>query len=222
MSFLGSDFLEQSHKRSIIPLPTDTAVPISNYESNLKTKGNNPIPTPSTVVEQNSLGYESNSLNRSSTNQGVYNVSQAEANRKDLVSNQLIESIKGGRVREVHLRRKSGFNGFGFNLQYNKIYYLISDIESNSPSEAGDLRANDVIHFINTQSTRDMPHSDFVQIVQKSSKIDFIVQPFDAYQRAYPEAVARSFTPTSSVKHEPEQDKRKSILSRAFGKLTRR
>lgn len=135
---------------------------------------------------------------RPSAESGVYRVRQAEQNSS---SNPYApaapaappapafpSTIRGENLRRIHLKRASNFNGYGFHLQYNKVYYLVHRVENGSPSETGNLRPNDVIHSINDKLTEKMPHPDFVQIVNSSAELDFVVQNLDDFLRAYPQA----------------------------------
>lgn len=107
------------------------------------------------------------------------------------------------------------------------MYYLVHRVENRSPSETGNLRANDVIHSINGKLTEKMPHSDFVQIVNSCAELDLIVQNIDDYLRAYPQASRNPTTTTTtsgntatpSNSNPTDNSKKSNGVSRAFGLL---
>jgi C-terminal processing protease CtpA/Prc len=126
-------------------------------------------------------------------------------------------------MRDVLLRRVSDFQGFGFHLQYNKVYYLVQRVEAGSPAENGGLRPNDVILSINQQSTTGMIHERFVEIVNGNTNVTFLVQSLEDYLRANPQRVRTQPTiPTVTAAPPIEPEKPKSSLSKALGKLTNR
>jgi C-terminal processing protease CtpA/Prc len=107
-------------------------------------------------------------------------------------------------------------------LQYNKVYFLVHQVEGHSPAEAGDLRANDIIHSVNDKLTEKMPHSTFVDIVHSSSRVKFIVQDLNNYLKVHPAVVRtpmnKSTVPT--VAPTDNIDKYKAGLSKAFNKIS--
>lgn len=90
-------------------------------------------------------------------------------------------------VREIHLRRTSNYQGFGFHLEYNKIFYLIHRIEENSPAARSGLRTRDIILQINQEPTDNMTHTSFVKKVNDSPEVHLLVQNFESYLRTHPE-----------------------------------
>jgi hypothetical protein len=134
-------------------------------------------------------------------------------------------SINGDGLHEVHLIRSSDFQGFGFYLQYNKVYYVIIRIESNSPAERAGLRVNDIIRKANDQSTEQMLHENFVQLVNSSSEVVFLVQPFDDYYRANPHVpriADNNNNNTTVINNNNDAEKPQSMLSKAFTKFKTR
>lgn len=136
-----------------------------------------------------------------------------------------MSKVRGGGVRQVHIERDSNFVGYGFSVQYNKLYYLIKNVEPNSPSSHGDLRVNDIIHYINNQSTENMPHSTFVQTVSSSERLDLIAQNFDAYRQANPRVPSDRGQPNNNASSralmpiESRETKRKSKIQQLFSRI---
>ncbi|CAF1199402.1 unnamed protein product [Rotaria sp. Silwood1] len=167
--------------------------------------------------------------NRENTNEGTYNVRNAQQNRPEIVSsppneNKIPPTIRGEGVRTVHLHRSDNYEGFGFHLQYNKTYFLVHKIENDSPAAGSGLRIDDVVLSVNQQSTENMPHGTFVKLVGESSDVDFIVQPREEYLRVNirPKLNAQQ-TPTPSILSNNNSDNtRKTGLSKALSKLTNR
>ncbi|UJR14710.1 hypothetical protein I4U23_001703 [Adineta vaga] len=125
-------------------------------------------------------------------------------------------------LREVNIHRSPDFQGFGFHLQYNKVYYIIQRIESGSPAERSGLKENDVIREINHQSTDRMSHNSLVEVINENTHIKFLVQPFDDYFRSNPHVPLRPDTrqPVPTVKN--DGDKRPTMLTKALTKLKSR
>ena len=159
--------------------------------------------------------------NRSANAGETYNVRAAETNQQASVP------VGPDGTRELSLTRMENFQGFGFHLQYNKSYYLVQRIEANSPAEQAGLHASDVILSINQEKTDEMPHVNFVQIVNSNSTVTFVVQALDDYLRAHPprarkqpSATAVAAVATMGSGDEPE--KHKSGVSKVLNKLTNR
>jgi hypothetical protein len=165
--------------------------------------------------------------NRGSTDEGQYNVRNAQVSREPATSgsevNNIPSSIRGEGAHQVHLHRIPNFQGFGFHLQYNKIYYLVHRVEHGSPAEVAGLHTNDVILAINHQLTDTMPHALFVQIVNASTDVSFIVQHIDEYLRMNPPPVRNQQAASAvSAAINNDNDGHKSGLSKALTKLTSR
>ncbi|UJR32032.1 hypothetical protein I4U23_019500 [Adineta vaga] len=162
--------------------------------------------------------------NQGTPDQGVYNVRDAEQGQES--ANQAINAkapVRLEGIREVTLHRLPDFQGFGFHLQYNKIYYLVHRVEEGSPADKADLQANDVILKINQQTTDGMAHGAFVQIVNASTDVTFVIQHLDEYLRSNP-VPPRNPNVASAVTAAitEESDKHKSGISKALGKISSR
>ena len=163
------------------------------------------------------------SANKPSTNAGSYNVPKGQVNENTAAAAPISSA---NATRDLHMVRRADFQGFGFHIQYNKKYYLIQSVEPDSPAAAANLQANDVILYINGDKTDNMPHGTFVQIVNSSQAVDFVVQTASDYLRANP-AVARSQTTTTTTAStaaaqaiaSQDDDKNKTGLSKALGKF---
>ena len=128
-------------------------------------------------------------------------------------------------LREIHLRRTSNFQGFGFHLEYNKIFYIIQKIEENSPAARSGLRTRDIILQINQEPTDNMTHTSFVKKVNDSPEIHFLVQNYDSYRRAHPEISStnqvKNNTPNTPIKTNTPS-KSRNTLRRVLSKLKSR
>jgi len=152
---------------------------------------------------------------------GAYNVRDAEEHQAAAAT--VVEVSHDEGLREIHLHRSPDFQGFGFHLQYNKIYYLVQSVEADSPAQQAGLRANDVIHSINHQTTTNMPHGVFVETVNSNSDIDLTVQTLDAFLRAHPPPVRnQQMAAAVAAVINNDSDKRKGVASKTLGKLTNR
>ncbi len=153
------------------------------------------------------------------------NVSQENRQPPVEVTNIPSPSTNDG-LHEVRLRRSSQFPGFGFHLQYNRIFYIIHHIESNSPAERSGLRADDVIRRVNNQKTDQMPHENFVQIMNASTEVIFLVQTYGIYMRTNPEALqppsTKPIMETTGNYNKKVDDRSTNVLSRALTKLKSR
>ena len=135
--------------------------------------------------------------NQSNNNEGFYSVRDAYESRQSNES-----------IRQVHLSRSTDYQGYGFHLQYNGVYFLVQKIEDGSPAQRGDLRLNDVILSINKQSTMNMPHAAFVEIVNSSSNVCFNVKNLNEYSRSNPQQTELSQSAVAS----PETDNNSSKI----------
>ncbi|CAF4433919.1 unnamed protein product, partial [Adineta steineri] len=106
--------------------PNIPSIPINTRNStpnNIVNRNPEPIPPPQQT---------SNTLLPSIlTNRNQPNVNQQPPVR----ANNRSAPINGEGIREVRLHRAQGFQGFGFHLNYNRVYYIIHRIEKNSPAE---------------------------------------------------------------------------------------
>ncbi len=153
------------------------------------------------------------------------NVTQENRQPPVEITNRPSPSTDDG-LHEVRLRRSSQFPGFGFHLQYNRIFYIVHHIESNSPAERSGLRADDIIRRINNQKTDQMPHENFVQILNASTEVIFLVQTYGIYMRTNPEALqppsTKPIMETIVNSNKKVDDKPTNVLSRALSKLKSR
>lgn len=128
--------------------------------------------------------------------------------------------------RLLRLHRIPDFNGFGFHLQYNKLYYSVQQIEPNSPSERGGLHPGDVIVRVNDQPTANMSHKTFVQIVNASTDLILSVQSYEDYERANPDALRpppyREPINANTNNNRKIDDKPRNVFSKALTKLKSR
>ncbi|CAF0880982.1 unnamed protein product [Adineta ricciae] len=160
------------------------------------------------------------SKNNESANQGAYNVPDAERKQETAAALNAKPSIRIEGIREVALQRKPDFQGFGFHLQYNKLYYLVHRVEENSPADTAGLQTNDVILKINQQTTDGMAHSTFVQIVSASSDVTLSVQHLDEYLQGHPVPPRNPHVASAvSAAITEDTDKRKNGISKALSKI---
>ena len=86
-------------------------------------------------------------------------------------------------LRVIHMHRVPDFDGFGFHIRYNKMYYLVTLVEPDSLAFDADLRDNDVICKLNYQPAGRIHPKTFVQICSKSSGITLHVQSLEDHLR---------------------------------------
>ncbi|CAF5070628.1 unnamed protein product, partial [Rotaria sp. Silwood1] len=129
-------------------------------------------------------------------------------------------------LREVNLYRSSNFQGFGFEVEFNKVYYICHHIETNSPAQQGGLRENDVLRKINNQPIDKMPYATFLQMMKDSNKVTLIVQSLDDYKRTHLEALPIHTTKSTSNainnNNKIDRAEHKNVFSNFFRKLTKR
>ena len=160
------------------------------------------------------------SNNNESPNQGAYNVPDAERKQETAAALNPKPSVRIEGIREVALQRRPDFQGFGFHLQYNKLYYLVHRVEESSPADTAGLQTNDVILKINKQTTDGMPHSTFVQIVSASSDVTLSVQHLDEYLQEHPVPPRNPHVASAVTAAITEDaDKRKNGISKALSKI---
>lgn len=96
------------------------------------------------------------------------------------------------------IRKLPNYEGYGFNLQYDKDkkYELISSVESGSPAESGGLQSGDRVVEVNWQNVEEKSHTDIVSIIKSNSDhVVFLVA--DLKTVAY--YASRGVTITSSM-----------------------
>ena len=133
-------------------------------------------------------------------------------------------SVHDDGLQEVHLRRNPNFQGYGFHIQYNKHFFLIHHIEPHSPAETSGLHEKDIVRKVNNQTTDHMSHKTFVQIINASTQVVFLVQNYEKYMRANPDVARKLNTrpPPPSMPQNENTNKNPSGLSRALSKLKSR
>jgi hypothetical protein len=122
-------------------------------------------------------------------------------------------------VHEVHLHRSPNYPDYGFHLQYNQVYYIVNQIELNSPAERSGLRVGDVIRRVNNHSTDRMPHHILVEHIIRSKEVIFLVQPLDKFLRDNPEVLVSSKETIATTKKKKIEWKNRNIFSKALSKL---
>ena len=125
-------------------------------------------------------------------------------------------------IREVRLIRTPNFLGFGFHLQYNRIFFMIHHVEPNSPAEIGGLHPQDVIRRINDQPTDQMPHKTFLEIINANIQVILLVQPYDKFLRDNPQALNPPPPMPMPPAYKKENSATRNPLFRAFSKLKQR
>ncbi|CAF1027940.1 unnamed protein product [Adineta steineri] len=206
------------HEQTSSPEPT----PVSEPNAVFSQEQNPPPPYTETADPEIPINDQGNDDGES------YNVRNAQEDREPEPPAEptfvATPADRGEGLHEIHLHRSPDFQGFGFHLQFNKLYYLVHRVEEGSPADVGGLRGNDVILKINDQTTDKMTHAVFVQIVNASTEVVFIVQHIDAYIRSNP-VPPRNPEVASAVSTAitEENEKRKSGgLSKALNKLASR
>ncbi len=196
--------------------PRESAPPTRPIATPPSSRGpsQNQQPPPYSPASTNTPTSSRQVVNREDSNAGSYNVRNAEGNLSGA------SAVRTDGFRDVRLHRVPDFQGFGFHLQYNQSYYLVQRVEVGSPAERAGLRAQDVILSINQQTTANMSHSAFVEIVNASSTVDFRVQAFDDYIRDHPKPVRNQQAASQvAASMNNDSDRRKNGLSKALGKL---
>lgn len=126
-------------------------------------------------------------------------------------------------LREVRLIRTPNFLGFGFHLQYNRVFFMIHHVEPNSPAEIGGLRGQDVIRRINNEPTDQISHKTFLEIINANLEVILLVQPYDKFLRDNPQALNPPPPPLSMPPaRKKENSATRNPLFRAFSKLKQR
>jgi hypothetical protein len=131
-------------------------------------------------------------------------------------------SVNSDGLREARMRRSPHFRGFGFHIQFNNIYYIVSSIEPNSPAFHAGLRPNDVIRRLNNQPADRIPHHAFVQIVDRSTEIVLSIQSYDDYLRANPQLSQQQNSGPNVNSNTNNTDSRKNVLDRAISMIKSR
>lgn len=130
---------------------------------------------------------------------------------------------KNNPPRSITVRRAPNFQGYGFHIQYNRHFYLIHRVEPHSPAEKAGLADNDIICRVNNQSTNGMSHKTFVQIMNNSSEVTFLVQDNESFMTAHPELAEKiSKRPPTPPPYVPTDTKSQGGLTRALQKLKSR
>ncbi|CAF0818550.1 unnamed protein product [Adineta ricciae] len=183
--------------------------------------------TSHTMLRHNRDHPNYNQQNNNLVNPPAYTAAMQLANNSvnpGITENNAPPTVKDPSLREVHMQRVPDFQGFGFHLQYNKVYYIIQRIEENSPAANSGLRENDVVREVNHEPTDQMPHNRLIQLINTSSKLTFLVQPFDDYFRANPHIPPKSADQPSQtpVADKIASGKRSTIFGKALTKLKSR
>ncbi|CAF1456051.1 unnamed protein product [Rotaria sordida] len=150
------------------------------------------------------------------------NQQQTETSQSDM--DIIPSSIQGEEIHVVHLCRTTDYDGYGFRLQYNKSYFLVHEIENDSPAAKSGLHVNDIILSLNQQLTENMSHATFVELLTDNSNLDCIVQPFEKFLHSnHPATLNRQAISIISTDH--NNDDKKTLKMRFFNawrKLIRR
>ncbi|CAF1049546.1 unnamed protein product [Adineta ricciae] len=179
------------------------------------------------MLRQNTDYPNYNQQNNNLVNPPAYTAAMQLANNPvnpGVIVNNAPPTVRDPSLREVHMQRVPDFQGFGFHLQYNKVYYIIQRIEENSPAARSGLHENDVIREINHEPADQMPHDRLIQLINTSSNLTFLVQSFDDYSRANPHIPPKSDSRQAQtpVAAKTEPEKRSNIFGKALTKLKSR
>ena len=190
--------------------PSRQSAPVNNRTIPSTSSSNQQAPPPYTPIATEPVSPRP-SNNRSANNSDANNA----------------RTVAPDNTRVVHLTRMENFQGFGFHLQYNKVYYLVQRIEPDSPAEHGGLHPNDVILSINQQNTDGLAHGSFVQIVSNSTSVTLVVQPHVEYLRTHPprprnQPVASAVSAATNMSTVEEPVKPRNSASKILNKLTNR
>ncbi|CAF5054364.1 unnamed protein product, partial [Rotaria sp. Silwood1] len=131
------------------------------------------------IINNQALG------NNEIVNYPQVNIDEKQQTTLDL--NKTSSPINNDGLRKVRLDRSSNSEELGMVLRFNKFYYTIHRVETNSPAQQAGLRENDVIRKINNQPVDTIPHAAFLQMMKDSNKVTLIVQSLDDYKRTHPE-----------------------------------
>ncbi|CAF3689986.1 unnamed protein product [Rotaria sp. Silwood1] len=143
------------------------------------------------VLDNSQLSTQNNGIDKLQENISSLSIppiinNQALGNN-EIDLNKTSSPINNDGLRKVRLDRSSNSEELGMVLRFNKFYYTIHRVETNSPAQQAGLRENDVIRKINNQPVDTIPHAAFLQMMKDSNKVTLIVQSLDDYKRTHPE-----------------------------------
>jgi C-terminal processing protease CtpA/Prc len=122
-------------------------------------------------------------------------------------------------LHEVRLYRSPNYPDYGFHLQFNRVYYIVHQIELNSPAVNGGLRVGDIIRRVNNNPTDQMPHHILVEHISQSKEVILLVQPLAKFLRDNPEMLEPPKERMASTKQKKVEWKNQNIFSKALSKL---